>query len=143
MNLSNNSIEHKFKKSCSTSSIYLSSSIYSPNVDLLIKSVSTIIHSQLIEDMQLGKTVSTKSDLYYFSEEKYVNESPGCFYEEKLKNLKKIPNEEELNEFIDVNSFLNYKGSFQLLPVFTGMYCLVFNIYQQNNCFDRIISTAY
>ena len=111
MNLDSKHKEHKLKKSCSTSSIYLSSSIYSPNVDLLIKSVSTIIHSQLIEDMELGKTVSTKSDLYFFSEEKYVNESPGYFYEEKLKFLKKTPNEEELNEFIDVNSLLNYKGS--------------------------------
>ena len=129
MNLGNKYIEHRFKKSCSTSSIYLSSSISSPNVDLLIKSVSTIIHSQLIEDMQLGKTVSTNSDLYYFSEEKYVNESPGCFYEEKLKFLKKTPNEEELNEFIDVNSILNYIGSLQLLAVFPRMYHLVFNLH--------------
>jgi hypothetical protein len=129
MNLGNKYFEQKFKKSCSTSSIYLSSSISSPNVDLLIKSVSTIIHSQLIEDMQLGKTVSIKSDLYYFSEEKYVNESPGCFYEEKLKILKKTPNKEELKEFIDVNSILNYKGPLQLLAVFTRMYYLVFNIH--------------
>lgn len=111
MNLGNKTKEHKLKKSCSTSSIYLSSSIYSPNVDLLIKSVSTIIHSQLIEDMQLGKTVSQKSDLFYFSEEKYVNESAGYYDEERQKFLKRTPNQEELNEFIDVNNFLYYEGS--------------------------------
>jgi hypothetical protein len=94
--------ESKLKKSCSTSSIYLKSSIYSPNVDLLIKSVSTIIHSQLMEDMQLGKSVSPKSDLFYFSEEKYVNESPGYFDEERMKFLKKTPTQEELSEFIEV-----------------------------------------
>ena len=111
MNLDNKAKDHKLKKSCSTSSIYLSSTIYSPNVDLLIKAVSTIIHSQLIEDMQLGKTVSQKSDLYIFSEEKYVNESAGYFDEERQKFLKRTPNQEELKEFIDVNNLLNYKGS--------------------------------
>jgi len=95
--------EIKFKKSCSTSSIFLKSSIYSPNVEMLIKSVSTIIHSQVMEDMQLGKSVSPKSDLFYFSEEKYVNESPGYYDEERLKFLKKTPTQEELCEFIEVN----------------------------------------
>jgi hypothetical protein len=103
MNIDNNKDkDYKLIKSCSTSSIYLSSSIYSPNVDLLIKSVSTIIHSQLIEDMQLGKTVSQKSDLYFFSEEKYVNDSPGYLDEDRCKFLKKIPNQEEVAEFIEV-----------------------------------------
>jgi hypothetical protein len=95
--------ENENKKSCSTSSIYLSSSIYSPNVDLLIKSVATIIHSQLIEDMHLGKTVSSKSDLFYFSEEKYVNEYPGFFDEERIKFLNKTPTLQELSEFIEVD----------------------------------------
>lgn len=100
--------ENKYKKSCSTSSIYLSSSIYSPNVEMIIKSVAMIIHSQLIEDMHLGKTVSSKSELFFFCEDKYVNEDPCYFDEERIKFLNKTPTEEELIEFIDVmNYFYN------------------------------------
>jgi len=53
-------------KSNSTSSIFLSSTINTPNVKIMIKAVATILQSQLIEDMQLGKTVSSKSDLFFF-----------------------------------------------------------------------------
>jgi hypothetical protein len=93
-------------KSCSTSSIFLSSTINSPNVKLLIRAVSTILQSQLIEDMQLGKTVSVKSDLYLFSEDKYVSDNPNCFDEQRIELLRKTPSQEDLVEFIEVLFFL-------------------------------------
>ena len=78
-------------KSNSTSSIFLSSTINTPNVKIMIKAVATILQSQLIEDMQLGKTVSSSSDLFYFSEEKYIEESPNSFDEQKIELIKKTP----------------------------------------------------
>jgi hypothetical protein len=97
--------EKKDIKSCSSSSIYLSSTITQPNVKLLIKAVATILQSQLIEDMQLGKTISTKSDLYYFSEDKYINEFPGYFDEQKIELLHKPPSHEDIVDFIEVKYY--------------------------------------
>jgi hypothetical protein len=104
--MNKNDLNERDIKSCSTSSIYLVSTINSPNVKLLIRAVSTILQSQLIEDMELGKTVSSKSDLYYFSEDKYVNESPNNFDEGRIELLKKTPNLEDIVEFIEVRIFL-------------------------------------
>jgi hypothetical protein len=95
--------EKKDIKSNSTSSIFLSSTINSPNVKQMIKAVSMILQSQLLEDMQLGKTVSTKSDLYYFSEDKYVLESPDYFDDDRIKLLRRTPSQEEINDFIEVS----------------------------------------
>lgn len=88
-------------KSNSTSSIFISSTINCPNVKVIIKAVSTILQSQLIEDMQLGKTVSSSSDLFYFSEEKYIKESPHSFDEQKIELIKKTPSNEEIHDFIE------------------------------------------
>lgn len=101
-NINMDKTEEKDFKSCSTSSIFLSSTINFPNVKLLIKAVSTILQSQLIEDMQLGKTISTKSDLYYFSEDKYINEYPGMFDEHRIELLRKTPSHEDIVDFIEV-----------------------------------------
>ena len=70
-------------KSCSTSSIFLNTTINSPNVKIIIKAVSTILQSQILEDIQLGKRISSKSDLYYFSEEKYIKELESYWNKEK------------------------------------------------------------
>ena len=93
---------NKDSKSCSTSSIYLNSTINSPNVKLIIRAVSTILQSQILEDIQLGKKISSKSDLYYFSEEKYINEAPNCFDEARIERMKKTPSQDEIVEFIEV-----------------------------------------
>jgi hypothetical protein len=98
-------------KSCSTSSLFLASTIESPNVKHLIKAVAIILQSQLVEDMQLGKKVSPKSDLYFFSEEKYISEIPNSFDEQRIQNIKKTPSLEDLSEFIEVKIFYNYLGS--------------------------------
>jgi hypothetical protein len=89
-------------KSCSTSSIFLNTTINSPNVKIIIKAVSTILQSQILEDIQLGKRISSKSDLYYFSEEKYIKEFPNCFDEVRIERLRKTPSLDEIVEFIEV-----------------------------------------
>jgi len=89
-------------KSNSTSSIMLDSTINAPNVKLLIKAVSTLIHSNLIEDLQDGKVIHPKSDMYYFSEEKYINENPNVFDEDRIALLRKSPTMEDISGFIEV-----------------------------------------
>ena len=56
----------------------------------MIKAVTTILQSQLNEDMKLGKTISKKSDLYFFSEEKYIDEYPRYFDKKRIENIKKF-----------------------------------------------------
>lgn len=89
------------QRSSSTSSIYLSTTMSSPNVKSMIKAVATILQSQLNEDMNLGKKISEKSDLYYFSEEKYIKEYPQYFDSQHLENIRKIPSLEDMIKFID------------------------------------------
>ena len=89
------------ERSCSTSNLFLDTTISSPNVKLMIKAVATILQSQLNEDMNLGKVISKKSDLYYFSEDKYVNDYPQYFDKQRIENIKKIPTLEDMINFIE------------------------------------------
>ena len=94
-------VQNRDFKSNSTSSIFLSSTINSPNIKAMIKAVATILQSQLMEDMQLGKTVSSSSDLFFFSEEKYIEETPNSFDEQKIELIKKTPSNDEILDFIE------------------------------------------
>jgi hypothetical protein len=89
-------------KSSTTSTILLNSTINAPNVKLLIKAVATLLHSNLIEDVQEGKTINPNSDLYYYSEDKYINDSPDLFDEERITLLRRIPTQEDISGFIEV-----------------------------------------
>ena len=91
---------HEFKSS-STSNIFLDSTISSPNVKNMIKAVATILQSQLNEDMNLGKTISKKSDLYFFSEEKYIDEYPQYFDKQRIENIRKIPTLDDMINYIE------------------------------------------
>jgi hypothetical protein len=46
-------------KSSSTSSLFISSTISSPNIKLVINSVACILHSQITEDTKIG--------IYYYN----------------------------------------------------------------------------
>ena len=91
---------HEFKSS-STSNIFLDTTISSLNVKNIIKAVSTILQSQLNEDMNLGKTISKKSDLYFFSEEKYIDEYPQYFDKQRIENIRKIPTLDDMINYIE------------------------------------------
>ena len=91
---------HDFKCS-STSNIFLDTTISSPNVKNMIKAVATILQSQLNEDMNLGKTISKKSDLYFFSEEKYIDEYPQYFDKQRIENIRKIPTLDDMINYIE------------------------------------------
>lgn len=93
-------IQRDFKSS-STSNIFLDTTITKPNVKQMIKAVATILQSQLNEDMNLGKQISPKSDLYYFSEDKYVSEYPQYFDKQRIENIRKVPTLDDMINFIE------------------------------------------
>ena len=79
----------------------LSSTIENPNVKLIIKGIATLLHSNLLEDIEDNKTIEPKSELYFFDEEKYIKENPDNFDEERIELLRKIPTQEDICSFIE------------------------------------------
>lgn len=55
-----------------TSSVYIDCTISKPNSAAVISSVATILHSQMMEDMADERVISEDSELFFFSEEKYI-----------------------------------------------------------------------
>ena len=88
-------------KSNSTSTIMLQSTMNAPNVKLIIQAVSTLLYSNINEDVSEGKSISKNSQLYFFSEEKYISENPQDFEEDRLFLLRKMPSQEEIAGFIE------------------------------------------
>ena len=88
------------KHAQTTSTLNFTSTISVLNVKSVIQAVSTIIHSQMIEDSQSGKTIPKDSDLQYFSEEKYIEEKPEDFDEGRIQLLRDTPSVENIYEFI-------------------------------------------
>lgn len=95
------------RRTSSTSSAFLTSTISTPNVDSIIDAVATILHSQMLEvtalftqDQNVGKTIPKGSVLYYFSEEKYIEEKPDAFDENRLLIIRQMPSVENIYEFI-------------------------------------------
>ena len=88
-------------KSSSTGNVMLSSTIENPDVKLVIKCVSTLLHSNLLDDMEDEKSIDPKSELYFFDEEKYIAENPSNFNEERIALLRKVPKPDDLSGFID------------------------------------------
>ena len=88
-------------RSSSSSSIFLDTTIATPEVKNIIKAVSIMIFTQLTEDKTLTKKISEKSDLYYFSEEKYIKDYPQFFDRQKIENIHKEPTIDEIIDFIE------------------------------------------
>jgi len=92
-------MENKDRFVNTTGSIYIKSSITAPNVKSIIQAVSTILHSQMLEDQGSGKDLVPDSDLYFFSEEKYIKEKPEEFYEKRKALLRAMPTADNIYEF--------------------------------------------
>lgn len=90
------------KKASSTSTIFLNETISNPNFKKVIRAVSTLLHSIIIEDIKEGKTISSDSDLYYFCEDKFILDNPGKFEKDKLNSYRKTPLQNDIFEFIEV-----------------------------------------
>lgn len=89
------------KKSSSSSSIFLDTTMLSPSSKDMIKAVAILLKTQINEDNTMIKTISKESDLYYFSEEKYIEEFPEYFDEKKKANIHKSPTIDEISEFME------------------------------------------
>lgn len=90
----------KNKKWSTTSNVYLDSTISKPNVNAIITSVATILHSQMLEDMEEERELNENSDLFYFSEEKYIKEKPEEYDEQRKELLREMPTVESISEFM-------------------------------------------
>ena len=87
-------------KSSTTSSIMATSTITKPNINSMIQAVATIFQSQMSEDSGKGTKVLEESDLYFFSEEKYISEKPEAFDDQRLALLRETPTVENIYEFM-------------------------------------------
>ena len=95
-----NAPEEVDRKASTMNSIYTTSTITKPNVESIIQAVATIIHSQMIEDQAAGNEIDEDSDLFFFSEEKYIKEKPESFDEKRIELLRETPKVENINEFM-------------------------------------------
>jgi len=83
-----------------TSSLHITSTITQPNVKSIIQAVSTILHSQILEDQSMDKSIPEDSELFFFSEEKYIKEKPEEFDEQRKALLRETPTVENIYEFM-------------------------------------------
>ena len=60
-----------------------------------------MIQSILLDELQDGKIISTTSELYFFSEEKYINKNPKNFDVVSLNLLRNSPILKEIAGFIE------------------------------------------
>lgn len=80
--------------------MFISTTISNPNVESIISAVATILHSQMLEDLGQGKKIPEKSDLFFFSEEKYIKEKPDAFEPQKIALLRETPSLEQILDFV-------------------------------------------
>jgi hypothetical protein len=59
--------------------MFICTTIFNPNVESIIGAVASILHNQMLEDIGQGKITPEKSDLFFFSEEKYFQEKSEAF----------------------------------------------------------------
>jgi len=80
------------KKSSSSSSIFLDTTITTPTVKNIIKAVAILLKTQLNEDSTMVKKIS---------EEKYIHDFPDYFDAQKKENIHKIPTTEDIMDFME------------------------------------------
>ena len=76
------------RKSNSTGSLFISTTINNPCVDSIINSVATILHSQILEDIELGHVIHQNpqdNELFIFSEDKYILENPDVYDPDRIE----------------------------------------------------------
>ncbi len=91
---------HK-KKNFTLTSHNISNTLDNPNVKLLIKSAATMIYLFIEQDLMSGNSISRDSEDFFFSEEKYMEDFPELFDEERVCLLKLEPSLEDIVEFLE------------------------------------------
>jgi len=54
----------------------------------------------LVDESDTVRAVETESELYHFSEEKYITENPEAFDEERIELLRKAPTVDNIFDFL-------------------------------------------
>lgn len=54
----------------------------------------------MLEDLGQNKKIPDPSDLYFFSEEKYIKEKPEAFDQQRITLLRETPTLEQIFDFV-------------------------------------------
>jgi len=98
--VSSRNCDSPVRKASSINSMFINTTINKPSIDTMISAVATILHSQMLEDLGTGKEIPEDSELYYFSEQKYIKEKPEDFDQDRILLLRQTPSVEEMMDFI-------------------------------------------
>eukprot|EP01016_Furgasonia_blochmanni_P031507 TRINITY_DN3253_c0_g1_i11.p1 TRINITY_DN3253_c0_g1~~TRINITY_DN3253_c0_g1_i11.p1 ORF type:complete len:242 (-),score=50.60 TRINITY_DN3253_c0_g1_i11:523-1248(-) len=79
--------------------------IMDPDLINLISAVSQVLHDQILEDLEDGKTIDENDDYYVFSEDKYINERFDMDQDNEnikaaIEELKRVPTVEDIANFL-------------------------------------------
>lgn len=89
------------KYSNTTSTLHIENTISKPDVKKIINAVATILNSQILEDAAEPTKIDENSDLFFFSEEKYIKERPEEYNESRKALLREMPTIESITEFMN------------------------------------------
>jgi len=87
-------------KSNTCSSIPFTDSIDHPNISIIINSISKLLSTTINEEVKLDNQISISSDLYIFSEDKYITDFPHVFDHAKLLIFQKHPSQIDIAYFL-------------------------------------------
>ncbi len=102
------------KKASSTSSLYIGSTITSPNIHSIVRVVALYLSPKISADPKVGADITSNNNFCYFSEEKYTVENPEAFEEERKDHIYTAPDTSAIEEFI---SALYDCAQFRFAPI--------------------------
>lgn len=70
-----------------------------PDAGAIIQAIAAILHVEMF-DHSSGKELDPNNELYYFSEEKYIEERPEEFDEKRKEKLRTPPTQEDMAEYL-------------------------------------------
>jgi hypothetical protein len=95
-------------KSNSSSSVYVTGTITNPDLEKIIKSVSYLIQSYIIENIKDNKTSQLNEDYILFDEENYLNIIAEQSDINIIESIKIAPKSIDIYNFIKVNLIYYY-----------------------------------
>ncbi len=85
----------------STSSLYLSGTLFSPDIAAINASIATLLYTRITDDPAISTALLANKDLSFFSEERYIKIRPDTFTEERRQLLRSPPKRQDVYDFID------------------------------------------
>ena len=88
-------------KASTTSSLYIDETMQCPKVQGLLMAISTLLSTQVSEEMAVCADVLLNPDFSCFCEEKYFAEHVGDFDPAEVQRLREAPTAQTIFEFLD------------------------------------------